>query len=93
MTAINLRNLSDSQLMNLHKERKAKYDSEKRYLEDKEHKLATNIPSLMSGGLDDVNKIIWPYYFSTASVELAPNTSISRFINPRRICWRLIPTR
>jgi hypothetical protein len=77
----NLRQLSDTQLKKLHQEKLNKFKSEKRYLNDKEQKLATQLPNLMAGGLDDVNKIIWPFWFTTGFLSILPETSVSRFIS------------
>lgn len=79
--AINLRNISDKDLVALHKERLSKYKKEVSIIRDKEHKLSTKMPDLMSGDVDDINKIIWPFYFTTPFVEVLPSTSISRYIS------------
>lgn len=73
--------LSDNHLMQMFKEKTSKLKSEQRFLEDKEHKLATQMPNLQAGDIDDVNKIIWPFYFTTPHVELPPTSAVSRFIS------------
>jgi hypothetical protein len=77
----NPRTLSDSALLRVWKEKTAKLRKEKRFVEDKEHKLSTQIPNIQAGDLNDVNKIIWPFYFTTPYLEIQPNTSVSRFIS------------
>lgn len=78
---INLSSFNDRALINHFNEKLAKYKNEKRGVDDLKHKLSTQMPTVQAGGMDDVNKIIWPFYFSTPFVELPPTSSISRYIS------------
>jgi len=76
-----LTKLTDTQLMQVHRERLNKYRSEKANVQNLEHKISTQMPNLQAGDIKDINKIIWPFYFTTPFVELPPLSSISRYIS------------
>jgi hypothetical protein len=63
-----------------------KYQSEKSNLRNAENAMATEMPTLMGGNLNDVNKIIWPFFFTSSELTeealiIAPNVTQSAYIN------------
>jgi hypothetical protein len=78
---INLRTLSDTDIINLHKEKLAKYKSERQQIVELENRLSTQMPNLQAGDIKDINKIIWPFYFTTPYLQINPESTESRFIS------------
>jgi|GEM_PF-4120380 len=78
--------LSGSQLASFVQNLERKAQSEKRHVMEKEQQLSTQIPSLSAGNLNDINTIIWPFFFSSSELDdtvliLGPNEAQSTFVN------------
>lgn len=75
-----LNKLNDKQLVDLYNKKLAMLKSEVKKVDSLEQKIATQMPTLQTGGIDDINKIIWPFWFPTSYVAVTPNNVASRYI-------------
>jgi hypothetical protein len=57
-----------------------KLKSEQNNLTKLQMELESALPKLAIGGMEDINKIIWPFVFSSEAVEVGPNQVRSSFI-------------
>jgi len=72
--------LSNEQLINEFKAMANKFKSEQNSLAQLKSEVENSLPKLAIAGLEDINRIIWPFVFNTEAVEVAPNQTLSSFI-------------
>lgn len=57
-----------------------KLKSEQNNLTKLQMELEASLPKIALGGIEDINKILWPFIFTSEAVEVGPNQLVSSFI-------------
>lgn len=65
------------ELLKYLKEQNAKMESEQKNLEQLEFSLRNKTPDVVSSGIRDVNKVIWPFTFSTGFLQTSPTITFA----------------
>lgn len=65
------------ELLKYLKEQNAKMESEQKNLEQLEFSLKNKTPDVVSSGIRDVNKVIWPFTFSTGFLETSSSITFA----------------
>lgn len=65
------------ELLKYLKEQSAKLESETKNLQSLELSLKNQTPDVVASGIRDVNKVIWPFTFSTGFMETSPTATFA----------------
>ena len=87
LTVTDMHGMNDAELDQVYKAIAKMAASEEEVLRNKIQTYQTQMPNLQAGNLDDVNKIIWPFIFTSqigddnVNASIPPNTTESGFIS------------
>jgi hypothetical protein len=73
-------NMNNNQLAAKLSELENKSRSEEQNILNLRQEIERKLPSLQLGGMEDINKIIWPYIANSGRVDIAPGRTESGFI-------------